>query len=341
MPLELSLYLEARRRREEPAFGVLSRAMARCLEEGRLESLAPALGTCRDPVGDALFCSRVQGVSGLLAALGEREGTGLSNAVLEGFRDERRRIGLRGEKLMQDVADLGALASRQGLPFVPLKGAILASERYRDPSLRPCADIDLLAPDAASFEAWSRALAEAGYRLQTEDEKDRVFLRPGAHVPDSFAEHPDNPRPVELHRRLTTRLLGRTVDLTDRYLASLSDGRLLGVPARLPTENALALHLFVHAGPDLVGRGCRLLQLYDFTTLHPDPAFADDARALLGEAAWGLGSLIEKGSPNTLPRGVVERLETFAPSERRRRVWRARPGLLTGDEERTFLFLAE
>src|SRR5262249_33536047 len=154
-----------------------------------------------------------------------------------------------------------------GLPFIPLKGSFLAQQRYGDASLRPAADVDLLAPDDASYDAWTRLLAADVYELETESARDRVFQRRDTRPPASFAEDADSPRPVELHRRLEVRLLGRSVDVTEPYVRGLSGGSLLGEPALLPSDGALALHLLVHAGPALVGRGVRLVQLHDFTRL--------------------------------------------------------------------------
>jgi len=334
--IQLELHLEGRRRKRRPAFAAVSRAAARALAARRLEPLAEALPACQDPEEDVLFAARIHGVSALLASF--EGGAALPEALRSGLSADRARGAARAQRLGEDLQRLGALAARAGLPFAPLKGSILAFQRYPDPAERPCADLDLLATDG-SFDAWSRLLVEAGYSVQTESARDRVFLNPGARVPDSFAEHPDSPRQVELHRHLATKLLGRVVDVTPRYAARLRPGTLAGEPALLPDDGALALHLLVHAGPDLVGRGVRLLQLHDFTTISLPPALAGEATALLGEAAWGLGTLIQRALPTALPADLVAALPP--PPPRRRRAWLSRPGLMTGEEERTLLVLAE
>jgi hypothetical protein len=313
----------------------LSRAMARALAAG---SARPLVEGSAFPVEDALFAARVHGVSALLEAL--PDSTELLPELVAGLREDRARLAARADRLREDAERLASLAERAGLSFVPLKGTYLATERYADPALRPCADIDLLAK-GGEMEAWSRVLVEAGYAAGPDSGKDVLFSRPGERTPDSFAEHPDNPRPVELHRRLETRLLGRVVDLTGAYLAGLSAATLYGRPALLPDDDTLALHLLVHAGPDLVGRGLRLVQLQDFRVLNPGPEFAARAGALLGEAAWGLAALSERTLPGTFSEAVLAGFERFAPSARRRRVWLSRPGLMTGEEETRVLLAAE
>jgi hypothetical protein len=336
--LELALHLAARRHKQTPAFALFSRALARALDAGSADPLGEALGESREPIEELLFAARMHGVAGVVPSL---DGAGrLPPALLESFASDLARSAARAERLGEDLAALGARAERSSLSFVPLKGAVLAALRYRDAAQRPRADIDLLAADG-QFDAWSRLLAELGYERQTESARDRVFQKPGARMPDSYAEDADFPRPVELHRRLETRLLGRSFDLTEAYVRGLAPGRLHGAAALLPDDDALALHLLVHAGPDLVGRGLRLIQLHDFTTLAPGARFADGALELLGEAAWGLAALAVSALPRALPAEALRRFERAAPGPARRRAWRARPGLLTGEEERTVLLLAE
>lgn len=332
MSIELPLHLEARRRKERPSFAAATRALRDALVAESSEPVARSLVSGVSP-DDVLFAARIHGVSGLLARLPD-----LPGALGGELSIDVERLAARAARLAEDLSRLGERAGRKGLPFVPLKGGILAFSRYADPSLRPLADLDVLAPPG-TFEAWTELLLEEGYEVRTRGERDWVLARPGARRPDDFREHPDNPRPVELHRSLAVRLLGRTVDVTPRYLAGLAPSTVLGQPALVPPDGVLFLHLLVHAGPALGGRGVRLIQLHDLGLVRPGRAEAAPARELLGEAAWGLSALAARALPGTLPATYLEALPS--PSARRLRRWLARPGLADGTRERTVLLLSE
>lgn len=335
MTLHLPLHLEARRRKEEPSFAAASRAIAETVNRRALGPLVAA----RLDVEDVLFAARIHGVSGLLASLldSERE----EGPLVRGLRQDREALRARGERLRADLFELGRSGARVGLPFVPLKGTYLFAARYEEPAHRPMADLDLLALPG-SFEAWTRVLADLGYDLVTKGFKDWVFERPGSRTPTDFAEHQDNPRPVELHFGLPVRLLGRTADVTSRYRSGLGETTLLGVPALVPGDDLLALHLLVHAGPALVGRGARLIQLVDFSKLRVTREAPALFRDVLGrEVAWGLTRLLDRPFPGALPPELLSDLSEGEPPASRRRLWESRPGLLTGEEERRTLVLAE
>ena len=341
MTISLPLVLEASRRRRSPEFGILSRGAARSLSRQLVAPIAEEVARHRVSVDGLLFAARVHGISGLLSRLADREPSALPAEHLEALAVERRNVGERGQCLLDDLRILGRASSRLGLPLIPLKGAYLASERYHDLSLRPAADIDLLAP-GDTFEPWCRLLEAEGYVLENESWKNRAYVRAGHREPSGFGEHPENPRPVELHQRVKERFLGRTLDITDVLLTRLTDGFVGGdIPASLPDDTALALHLFAHAAPAAIGRGLRLIQLVDFSHVVPRADTAALIIERLGDAAWGLAALIDKGLPNALPEPLRSSLAAMAPAPRRQRRWLSRPGLMTGDEEKTILVLAQ
>ncbi len=341
------LHREGSRRRRGAAFAALSKGAAEALSRDDLEPLAEACQTVQATSDDVLFSARVHGVSGLLARLGTSRTPipkGLPDGTLEELQHERQRIKTRGERLQEDFYKLGNRASRSGLPLIPLKGTYLTPERYRDLSLRPSADIDLLTPPHFVAD-WSRLLLEEGYILETQSEKDRVFTRPGARVAgQGYEENEDNPRPVELHHAIRQRLLGRTVDITELYTEGLVDGNVLGLSARIPMDDALAVHLLHHAAPAAIGRGLRLIQIYDFRTISPGIIGAVLASSAMGSAAWGVASLLERSLPGVLPalfREGLRAISAIARDSKRQAAWQRRPGLMTGREERTILALAE
>ena len=325
---------------EEPRFAKLTLAAAASLSRGTTAPLAEEASRLGAGTEELLFLARVHGVAGLLSRLEEGAGA-LTSALRRALAAERVRIRERAEALAQDLRAIGSAASEARLDLIPLKGSVLGPAFYRDPSLRPAADLDLLA-DGGDVSRWERLLGSLGYERAAETSRDVVFRRPAERGPTGFEERPDNPRPVELHRHLGVRLLGRTVDPTPSYRSRLAAGTLPGIGgALLPGDDALLLHLLVHLAPAAVGRGARLLQLHDLSLLSPSPDAPSLLTGVLGEAAWGLASLVVRSLPAALPAPLVSALEASRPPERRAGAWLSRPGLQTGTEERRFLVLAE
>lgn len=335
-----ALRREARRRMEEPRFARLTLAAAASLSGGTTLPLAEEASRTGATAEELLFLARVHGVAGLLSRLEEGAGV-LPSALRRELAAERVRIGERAEALAADLRAIASAASEEGLDLVPLKGSVLGPVFYRDPSLRPAADLDLLADDG-DVARWERLLGSLGYERAAETSRDIVFRRPEERVPTGFEERPDNPRPVELHRHLGVRLLGRTVDPTPSYRSRVAAGTLPGIGrALLPDDDALLLHLLVHLAAAAVGRGARLLQLHDLSLLSPSPGAPSLLTGVLGEAAWGLAHLVVRSLPAALPPSLVAALEASRPPEQRASVWLSRPGLQTGTEERRLLVLAE
>lgn len=194
---------------------------------------------------------------------------------------------LRIERLHGDLAAaLGAL-STAGIEVMPLKGSLLGS-RSPEPARRPMADLDLLVRPGDQAAA-RRVLEGLGYRLRHEPTRrptHDTFERPGELGVASFdLEHPDNPRPIELHTEVKRHLWAWADDddLTPLLWASASPGRILGEPAMLPSDAALLNHLAIHATSDLLVRRGRLIQWLDI---------ADLALAVLtpGAGAGGAGA---------------------------------------------------
>ena len=323
-----------------PRFARLSLAAASSLAEKTAAPLAEAVHRLGAEADELLFVARVHGVAGLLARLDEKDGA-LRSPLARALGAERERIAERTSALTSDLAAIGQAAASAGLDLVPLKGAVLGALRYGDPSLRPAADIDLLCREE-ELARWERVLTGLGYALTARSGKDLVFRRPGERVPTGFEERPDNPRPVELHFRIPSRLLGRTVDPTEAYRARLAAGELPSVGrALLPDDDALLLHLLAHLGPAAVGRGARLIQLHDLSLLAPTASAGALRVAHRGAAAWGLAALCARSLPGALPGALLVSLQRARPPRRRADAWLRRPGLQTGAEERTLLALAE
>ncbi|HET9436248.1 MAG TPA: nucleotidyltransferase family protein, partial [Candidatus Limnocylindrales bacterium] len=178
----------------------------------------------------------------------------------------------RIERLHGELAAALRAFSAAGLPVMPLKGSILSTRAGADPYRRPMADVDILVRPA-DLEAARSVLAGLGYRRRPEGGRrptHDTFERPGTdRVVSADGEHPDNPRPIELHVEVKRHLWGWVDDdnLTAFLWREAGPGTVLGEPAMLPSDRALLAHLAIHATSDLlVGRG-RLVQWLDLADL--------------------------------------------------------------------------
>ena len=214
-----------------------------------------------------LVC-HVHGVASLLHET-LRGSAWISDSLRDWLADQRalnrQRIALMQRELTQ-VLDLFAA---NNLPVMPLKGSILAAEFYKDPALRPMADLDLLIKPADQDNA-EMLLDSLNYERTLVHWKHIELCKADNHqVVSKLCEHPDNPRKVELHLYCRESFGGPEVDLTETMWANSAKGILLGRPAILPRPEALWLHSLVHCTYHLwQGRG-RLISLVDLAKLSP------------------------------------------------------------------------
>lgn len=247
---------------------------------------------------------RVHGVAPLLHAR-------LQNA---GWLDEAMRQWLAGQynfnrqrvtKMRVELQEILALFAQNNVPLMPLKGSILTATYYTDPALRPMADLDLLIrPDDLAPAA--RLLGQLGYERDITHWKHIEFSKPhNRQVVSKSCEHPENPRPLEIHLRCRETFGGPTLDLTDLMWAGATNGTLLGQPAMLPGLQALWLHLLAHCTYHLwQGRG-RLIHLVDLARLAPhlgSPALLNDTDARFTYPAL---ALLQKYFPAAIDDALV------------------------------------
>jgi len=171
------------------------------------------------------------------------------------LRDVAERTLARGRRLAAERAALAVALAAAGVPYRPLKGAWSAERAWSPPEARPMADLDLLV-HPEELEAAERALRGLGYAETSRTWKHRRYDRPGARaVVDPRGEHPDNPRPVEVHPALAEALRGI------RWT-----GPAVRAGAPLAEADALA-HLLAHASVDAMERRLRLATLVDVARL--------------------------------------------------------------------------
>jgi hypothetical protein len=257
------------------AAGLAGVGAIRCGSLAPLVELSASTGRTREI---ALGVS-LQGLGPRLAALPRDRRL---PAELRGHLDaEAERGQARGERVLGLLADLAALFAGEGLRAVPLKGAALVLGGEVPAGLRPMADLDLLfASEGDLGRAAGRIEAELGWRPLWNTDRHLVLAERDERVVLPGCEHPGNPLRIELHRAFRLGVLGRTLDATD----ALRRGTRRAGAWELPSEEALLLHLLLHAAEDFAAKGLRGVQCVDFLLLArrlgPLPLEGVPARAL-------------------------------------------------------------
>lgn len=298
----------------------------------------------------APFATTVNGVAPWLhhALAGTPLAASLPGEFLDHLSRQHRANLMRAERLQADAARILAAAARAGIPAIPLKGtAILAGDYYPQPGLRPMADLDLLAP-ADVIPQIARLMADLGYTLRGSTWKHHTFLRPDNEQVMAYEEHPDNPRPVEVHHRSAETLWGLLCDLTARAWERARKGSFLDTEALLLPPSELLLHAAVHATFNILNHTARLIHLADIRQL----AQRLTARKEWGEVIHGWGSslvrfaypaigLTANSLPGSIPLPVLSALEAQVSPRLVR--WAANRPILSlsryGDAPRSFLAL--
>jgi hypothetical protein len=212
----------------------------------------------------------------------------------------------RVRRLVAEGARILEAAAARGLEVLPLKGLALAGHL---PSLehRPMADVDVLVrPDQAA--AVHEVLLELGYRRDSSKVKhDEYILPPGRVVVSMEHEHPDNPRPVEVHTRCGESFARSSVDLTETIWSDVEKATIDGIAATIPSLTAVFTHLVVHAAWQWWFGGGRLAQLLDLAELL---SWVGDPAAALHEVdpRYALLALVptERLLPGRLPPGMLD-----------------------------------
>jgi hypothetical protein len=279
-------------------------------------------GWLRNPeVGDPGFsedewkvlpaAARVHGVGPRLASI--LAGASWVPPEVAGWIEDEAALNLQRTGLMcREGVEILDSAATAGIEVLPLKGLALAAWLPRLDH-RPMADLDLLVrPDHA--HSLRELLVELGYPTRVSKAKHDEYLRvSGRRVVSLEHEHPDNPRPVDVHLRCGESFARYRVDLTEETWSSAVEATIGAAPVKAPAVEAIWIHLVVHAAWQWWFGGGRMVQLLDLVELLPwvpDPAAAlapvDPRIALLAlEPA-------ERLLPGRLPPALLEDLRRHA-----------------------------
>ncbi len=165
----------------------------------------------------------------------------------------------------QLTALLGLLAGR-GIPCMPFKGPLLASEAFGDTAARSSVDLDVLVhPD--DVDAVLACLVEAGYRHQYDyDIGSIAALRRYA---GQYILFPDIGVPVEPHWLPAPRTMAFDLDM-EAFWRRARPGTFLGAECYLPSAEDHLLLLAVHGGKEQWHKLKWSLDIAWFLARHPD-----------------------------------------------------------------------
>jgi hypothetical protein len=129
--------------------------------------------------------------------------------VMHRLRQGYVRAAVRNQAHLQAIALLRERFDKSGVDMVLLKGAALAQTTYRDPALRPFADIDLLV-HARDIDSARIILFDSGYALAPELLSESFNRKYHANLP--FVRQGERPVHIELHWKLTDSFSGIAFD---------------------------------------------------------------------------------------------------------------------------------
>jgi hypothetical protein len=181
---------------------------------------------------------------------------------------QRNTNAARVERMHTDLQAVLAEANRAGLRVMPLKGSLLSTCYYPTPALRPMADIDLLVEPPA-LPVMCTLMERLGYAyLPTTNryQNEYRFNDPNTRkVVADDCEHPDNPRPVEVHSGLRRGVWGGAgvYDLTLQMWSSAREITLLGERAWAPAPKDFLVSLVTHAFRNFFRNEGRVLHWID------------------------------------------------------------------------------
>jgi len=100
----------------------------------------------------------------------------IEHSLLNQFRVLYQQTWVHNNKILDDFSSIQNLFAENGIPTILLKGAALILQYYKDPGLRPIADVDVLVPRDKRMQS-IHVLAEQGWRPINGIEWSRIVHR--------------------------------------------------------------------------------------------------------------------------------------------------------------------
>jgi len=152
-----------------------------------------------------------------------------------------------------------------GVIVMPLKGSLLINEYYKNPAIRPMADIDILISEDDETRM-GEIMESIGYHLELDIPRHRVYIS-NTIISSMIGEHPDNPLAIEVHTKICCSIGFDSYDITRHIRENAEPGFLGFKHAIKPSRSMLLMHLFIHAAHHQYGGSLRAIQLYDLSKI--------------------------------------------------------------------------
>jgi len=155
-----------------------------------------------------------------------------------------------------------------GVTVMPLKGSLLINEYYKNPAIRPMADIDILISEDDESRI-GKIMASIGYHLKLDIPRHRVYIS-NTHISSMIGEHPDNPLTIEVHTKICCSIGSDLYDITRHIWENTERGFLGYKLATKPSRAMLLMHLLIHTAHHQYHGSLRAIQLYDIFKIAED-----------------------------------------------------------------------
>ena len=220
--------------------------------------------------------ARVHRIAALVAARLRDAPGGLPEAVVAQFDEIREQAAQRAAAAQHTLRELAAGLRSRGVPFLLVKGSVLAELVYGDPDIRPFYDVDVIVP-RESLAAAELLLRSWHYRMEgvwsllgrrppppiAIDRAEAIAHHTYLRVFHNLSYAPargDARRPVELHWNIVPR--GRLRVRAEQLWRRTTTVHVAGVEVQTLDAEAMLIHLAVHA-LEAWFHGFKLLHLND------------------------------------------------------------------------------
>tara|TARA_B100001250_G_scaffold320477_1_gene283380 strand:+ start:95 stop:1333 length:1239 start_codon:yes stop_codon:yes gene_type:complete len=161
------------------------------------------------------------------------------------LRNQSKRFQIHSLQIVNELIYINKLFKKKGLNPTYLKGAALMNE-YKDLSLRPLVDIDILFKGEEVFDAYN-VLKENNYKeriFSNQSIEDlRKYMKNKHELPEL---HRDTNIMIEIHHRVTRRSDFENCPLSEKIIRNRRSINFYGVDIHIPAIEDVIVHQLVH-----------------------------------------------------------------------------------------------